>query len=62
MELGPVTTPPEPTVDVDAVTPSVVEEVMYDLRAVNAKLRTATGGLDLRVLLRPPWSCSGSKN
>jgi hypothetical protein len=51
LDLATVATLPDLVPEVDAVTPSVVEEVMRNLRAINANVRAATGGLDLRILL-----------
>src|SRR5262249_48262862 len=43
---------PEPILESeDAVTRSLVESMMSNLRAVNANLRATTEGLDLRILL-----------
>jgi hypothetical protein len=43
--------PPDPGDDVEAVTPSAVQAVLSNLRAINANVRTTTGGLDLRILV-----------
>jgi hypothetical protein len=51
LELGTLADPPAPVSDVETVTPSVVEEVVRNLRSMNAFLRMTSGGLDLRVLL-----------
>jgi hypothetical protein len=61
LELATMTTPPDPVPDVDAVTPSVVEGVMHHARAINANLRTTTGGLDLRVLVPATFVLLGIK-
>jgi hypothetical protein len=51
LDLATVATLPDPVPEVDAVTPSVVDGVMRNLRAINANVRATTGGLDLRILL-----------
>jgi hypothetical protein len=51
-ELAAVLASPDPMEEIeDAVTVSLVEGIMSNLRAVNANLRATTGGLDLRILL-----------
>jgi hypothetical protein len=50
LDLATVATLPDPVPEVDAVTPSVVDGVMRNLRAINANVRATTGGLDLRIL------------
>jgi hypothetical protein len=51
VDLATVATLPDSVSEVDAVTPSVVEGIMRNFRAINANVGAATGGLDLRVLL-----------
>jgi hypothetical protein len=52
-ELGSaaLTSPPDQGDDVEAVTPSAVQAVLGKLQAINANVRTTTGGLDLRILV-----------
>jgi hypothetical protein len=53
-ELDPaaLTSPPDQgDDDVEAVTPSAVQAVLSKLQAINANVRTTTGGLDLRILV-----------
>jgi hypothetical protein len=51
LDSAALTCPPDPGDDVEAVTPSAVQAVLSKVRAINANVRTTTGGLDLRILV-----------
>lgn len=46
-----LSSPPDEELDVEEVTPSAVQAILARLQAANAQVRTATGGLDLRILV-----------
>jgi hypothetical protein len=51
LELATLEASPDGGPEMDAVTPSAVEGVLGYLRTINANVRAATGGLDLRILV-----------